>query len=103
MAKEEIFPIDENDTDVCVTLELENGESLDCEILVIYDVEDVSYIALMPVDESGNPFNDQEAILYRYAEAEDGSPMIDNIESEEEYEIAAAAFDAIQDEEFTEE
>ena len=87
MAKEEIFPIDENDTDVCVTLELDNGESLDCEILVIY--------------ESGNPFNDQEAILYRYAEEEDGSPIIDNIESEEEYEAAAAAFDAIQDEGIT--
>ncbi|MBQ5431022.1 MAG: DUF1292 domain-containing protein [Lachnospiraceae bacterium] len=101
MAKEEIFPIDENDTDVCVTLELDNGETLDCEILVIYDVEDQSYIALMPVDESGNPFNDQEAILYRYDEEEDGSPIIDNIETEEEYEAAAAAFDAIQDEGIT--
>lgn len=94
----DIFPVDENDTDVMVTLDLDNGESIDCEILVIFDTDDGSYIALMPVDDNGIPLNDEEALLYRYSESEDedGSPVIDNIESDEEYESAAAAFDQIQ-------
>ena len=71
----EVFPVDENDTDVCVTLELDNGETLECEILTIFDVEDQDYIALLPVDEHGTPL-DEEVIIYRYAEDEEGTAVV---------------------------
>ena len=88
----EVFPVDENDTDVCVTLELDNGETLECEILTIFDVEDQDYIALLPVDQHGTPL-DEEVIIYRYAEDEEGAPILDNIESDEEFEAVSKVFD----------
>ena len=41
-------------------------------------------------------FEEGEALLYRYFE-EDDLPRIENIETEEEYEIAADGFDEWQD------
>jgi len=94
----EIFPVDENDTDVVVTLDLDNGEELDCEILIIFDAGDQDYIALLPIDEHGTPLKEDEVLIYRYFENEDGSPYLDNIQSDEEYEVVAARFEEIQDE-----
>lgn len=93
----EIFPVDDNDTDVMVTIELEDGEELDCEILTIFEVDDRDYIVLMPVDENGDPLNDEEVYIYRYTEDEDGSPYLENIETDEEYEAVGKRFDEIQD------
>ncbi len=93
----EIFPVDDNDTDVMVTIELEDGEELDCEILTIFDVDDRDYIVLMPVDENGDPLNDEQVYIYRYTEDEDGSPYLENIETDEEYEAVGKRFDEIQD------
>lgn len=96
---EEIFPIDENDTDIMVTLDMEDGTELDCEILTIFDCDDQDYIVLMPVDENGEPLNDEEALIYRYFENEEtGEPYLDNILSDEEYERVGKRFDEIQEE-----
>ena len=38
-----------------------------------------------------------EVYLYRYTETEDGQPDLTNIESDEEYEAVADAFDEILD------
>lgn len=96
---EEIFPIDENDTDIMVTLDMEDGSELDCEILTIFDCDDQDYIVLMPVDENGEPLNDEEALIYRYFEnKETGEPYLDNIQSDEEYEKVGKRFDEIQEE-----
>ena len=35
--------------------------------------------------------------LYRYSETEDGTPNLDNIEDDDEYEIVAEAFDELLD------
>ena len=53
------------------------------------------YIALLPLDENGEN-EDGEVYLYRYYE-ENGQPNLDNIDSDEEYEIAADAFDELMD------
>ena len=96
---EDIFPVDENDDDVMVTVELDDGSELDCEILTIFDVGEQDYIVLMPVDETGEPLNDTEVLIYRYDEdPETGEPMLDNIQSDEEYEAVGKRFDEIQDE-----
>ena len=94
---DEIFPVDENDTDVMVTLELDDGEELDCEILLIFEVKelDKSFIALQPVDTNGTEYEEGEVILYRYHEEEDGSPVIDNIEDEDEYNLASEILEQI--------
>ena len=44
--------------------------------------------------------NDEGTVyLYRYSETEDGQPELTNIETDEEYEIVADAFDELLDEE----
>ena len=47
------------------------------------------------LDENGEN-EDGEVYLYRYYE-ENGQPNLDNIDSDEEYEIAADAFDELMD------
>ena len=49
----------------------------------------------LPLDENGEN-EDGEVYLYRYYE-ENGQPNLDNIDSDEEYEIAADAFDELMD------
>ena len=60
-------------------------------------MDDQDYIALLPVDEHGTPL-DEEVIIYRYAEDEEGSPVLDNIESDEEFEAVSKVFDAMLEE-----
>ncbi len=89
----EIFPVDENDTDIAVTLELDDGRSLECDILSIFTVGEQDYIALVPMEE-----DDPDVLVYRYEEEEDGTPVLSNIESDEEYEKVAERFDELLEE-----
>ncbi len=84
----EVFPVDEDDTDIAVTLELDDGRTLECDILSIFTVGEQDYIALVPMEEE-----DPDVLVYRYDEEEDGTPVLSNIESDEEYEEVAKAFD----------
>lgn len=88
----EVFPVDAEDDDLVVTLDLDDGSQVTCEILTIFDVEDKSYIVLLPQDKNGNPNEDGQVFIYRYEEAEDGTPSLDNIASDEEYDKVAEAF-----------
>lgn len=74
-----------------VTLTLDNDEELECAIMTIFEVENQQYIALLPLDEDGN--DDGEVYLYRFKELENGDPVLDNIEDDDEYERAADKFD----------
>ena len=76
--------------DIQVTLTLDDGREIDCEILCIYTVDEQDYLALLPP--AGDDFEEGEALIYRFFE-ENEEPRIENIESEEEYEIAADAFE----------
>lgn len=91
------FPVDENDTDVMVTLDLDDGTTLDCEILTIFDIDSQSYIVLLPVDENGTPYDYEHVVIYRYFEKDDGEPYLDNIKDDEEYELVAKKFQELQD------
>ena len=66
-----------------------------CVVLTIFEAGEKEYIALLPLDENGEN-EDGEVYLYRYYE-ENGQPNLDNIDSDEEYEIAADAFDELMD------
>lgn len=74
-----------------VTLTLDNDEELECVVLTIYEAGEHEYIALLPIDEDGDN-EEGDVFIYRYSEV-DGEPTLDNIEDDEEYEIAADAFD----------
>ena len=83
-----------NDEEMTVTLTLDDGTELECVVLTIFEAADKEYIALLPLD--GNEAEDGEVYLYRYTEI-NGTPDIQNIESDEEYEIVADAFDELLD------
>ena len=95
---EEIFPVDENDTDVLVTITLEDDTEIDCEIIVIFEADSQDYIALLPVDENGEALEDIGILLYRYFETEDGTPVLDNIESDDEAAFVSEVFEEILEE-----
>ena len=90
-----------NDEEMTVTLTLDDGTDLECVVLTIFEAADREYIALLPLD--GNEAEDGEVYLYRYTEYANGNPDIQNIESDEEYEIVADAFDELLDTEEYEE
>ena len=95
---EKIIPVTEDEIDdIRVSLELDDGE-VECKILFIFEIKDQDYIALIPLDEKGNENEDGEVFLYRYFEDDQGLPSIENIASEEDYELAAVRFDEIHDE-----
>ena len=98
MKNNDIFPTNETDDDVMVTLSLDDGTEVSCEILTIFTVQDQDYIALLPVDEKGNPNEDGTVYIYRYDEDEDGTPSLENILSDEEYELVEERFDELLDE-----
>lgn len=88
-----------DDTDILVTLDLDDGTQAECEILTIFTVDEQDYIALLPLDEKGEPNEDGEVFIYRYFEDEDGNPTLDNIQDDDEYEAVADKFDELLDEE----
>lgn len=87
------------DTDILVTLDLDDGTQAECEILTIFTVDEQDYIALLPLDEKGEPNEDGEVFIYRYFEDENGNPTLDNIQDDDEYEAVADKFDELLDEE----
>ena len=80
---------------VRLKMTLDDGTDLECVVLTIFEAADKEYIALLPLD--GNEAEDGEVYLYRYSEDAEGNPDIQNIESDEEYEIVADAFDEFLD------
>lgn len=74
-----------------VTLSLDDGTECECAIVRIFPAGDKDYIALLPLD--GPAADNDEVFLYRYSETADGEPVLENIETDEEYETVAEAFD----------
>ena len=79
------------------TLTLEDDTELECIVLTIFQAGDRDYIALLPME--GQEAEEGEVFLYRYSETEDGTPNLENIEDDDEYEVVADAFDELLDEE----
>ena len=85
----------EDGEELRVSITLDDDRVMECVVLCILEVEDKEYIAVMPEtdDEEGTVY------LYRYSETADGQPELTNIETDEEYEIVADAFDELLDDE----
>lgn len=88
-----------DDTDILVTLDLDDGAQVECEILTIFTVDKQDYIALLPLDDNGEANEEGEVYIYRYLEDEEGNPSLENIADDEEYEAVSDRFDEWLDEE----
>ena len=77
--------------EMTVTLTLDDDSEIECVVLNIFSAGDREYIALLPME--GAESEEGEVYLYRYSETEDGTPVLDNIMDDDEYEIVADAFD----------
>lgn len=85
----------EEEQEMTVTLTLDDDTEVECVVLTIFNAGGREYIALLPVE--GANSDDGEVYLYRYRETEDGTPDLENIEDDEEYEVVADAFDELLD------
>ena len=85
-----------------VDMVLDDGTELSCELVAIFPVGDRDYIALLP-DKVIDGYEEDEVFLYRYTELGDDDIELGQIESEEEYEAVADAFDELLDNEAYEE
>lgn len=89
--------LEEEDIDMTVTLSLDDGTELECEVLAIFPANNKMYIALLPIEQENE--EEDDIYLYRYSEDEEGNPILDNIEDDDEYDIVADAFDELLDDE----
>lgn len=69
---------------ITLNLELDNGESVECEVVGTFEVDEKEYIALLPE-------NDDRVLLYVYREEGD-DVVLENIEDEEEFEKVSDVF-----------
>ncbi len=81
-----------------VSMTLEDGTELECDVVAIFPVDGKDYIALLP-DKVIDGYEENEVFLYRYTELEGEDIKLEPIDDEEEYEAVADAFDELLDEE----
>lgn len=74
-----------------VTLSLDDGTEVECAVIRTFPAGDKNYIALLPIADIVE--DESEVYLYRYSINSDNEPVLENIESDEEYEIVSDAFD----------
>ena len=89
----------EDDEDITVELELDDGTSVTCAILTILTVNEKDYIALTPmVDEEDETFG--EVWFYEYIEDENdesAEPELKYIEDDDVYDAVSDAFEEFLD------
>lgn len=87
------------DEEMTVTLDLEDGTTVNCAVVTILTVSKRDYIVLLPLNETGQN-EEGEVWFYRYQEDEsdpNAEPSLEYIEDDDEYEQVADAFDEYLD------
>ncbi len=82
-----------------LTLELDDGSTVECVVVTIFDVEDKQYIALLPMNAKGEIEEDAPVYLYRFNDLGNDEVDLESIEDDEEFEKVSDAYDEILDEE----
>lgn len=80
-----------------VTLALEDGIDVECEVIAKFPIGEKNYIALMPEDPVPG-FEEGALFLYGCEDLPDDGVRLIEIESEEEYEEVCEAFEMFMDE-----
>jgi len=75
-----------------ITLTMEDDSELQCATLGTFQAGDYEYIVLQPVMEA-----EGEVLVFRYAEDADGEPLLEEVDSEEEYQTVSHAFEDFVD------
>ncbi len=99
MSQNEIIQKNDNDEEMTVTMNFDDGRQVTCAIVTILTVNEKDYIVLLPLDENGEN-QDGEVWIYGYKEDESDpnvEPELIFIEDEEEYEAVSDAFDEYLD------
>ena len=91
MAAQQKNPEMEEDVEI-ITLEFDEGEEVECEIMGVFDFNGKEYIALIPDDGTDDVY------IYGYKEIGEEEFEIVDIEDDAEFEAVAAEFDKIMDE-----
>ena len=80
-----------------ITLYLDDGTEEECIVIGFFEADGRDYIALLPAEEAES--GEGEPYLYRYSETDEPEPqpILDVIESDEEYEIVVDAFEEFLD------
>ena len=81
----------EEEVDI-ITLEFDEGEEVECEIMGVFDFNGKEYIALIPDDGTDDVY------IYGYKEVGEDEFEIVDIDDDAEFEAVAAEFDKIMDE-----
>jgi hypothetical protein len=74
-----------------ITLEYDNGESEECEVLGVFDYKDKDYIALLPQGDTDDVY------IYGYEEYDDDTFDLKDIDDEDLFNEVAAEFDRIME------
>lgn len=94
MADDKILDNEEFDDDAeYITLQFDDSEDIECEILGIFDFEEKEYIALLPQDGSDDVY------IYEYKEIADEEFDLIDIEDDALFERVAAEFELLSLEE----
>lgn len=88
----ELFFNESDDEIVLVTIEPEDSEPFDVEIIASVEIEDKEYVAVLPT-EPLEDIEEGELILLIYSEDADGNPEFEGITDEEELQMVAGAFE----------
>lgn len=75
-----------------VTLTLDSGVELECEVVTTLEAGGRKYIALFPT--SGPGSEDGKVYLYRLIEHGDGEPDVETITGDDEFELVSEAYSA---------
>ncbi|MBO4992553.1 MAG: DUF1292 domain-containing protein [Firmicutes bacterium] len=76
-----------------ITLQFDDGEDVECEILGLFDYEGAEYIALLPEDGTDDVY------IYGYKEISEEEFELIDIEDDELFEKVVAEFEALTAEE----
>ena len=79
-----------------VTLTLDDGTTVTCAIITTFQVEENEYIVLLPLDDDGQN-ESGDVYIYRMSITSEGQPVLENIETDEEYAKVSEAFGQILD------
>jgi len=76
-----------------ITLEFDDGESVECEVIGVFEFESKEYIALLPGDGTDDVY------IYGYKELDEEEFELVDIEDEEEFKRVADMFEKLAYEE----
>ena len=87
----------QNDEQITVDLELDDGKTVSCAVLIVLTVNEKDYIVLLPLDKNGQN-NDGNVWFYEFIyKGEDEEPELGYIEDDAEYDAVAEAFNLYLD------